>query len=73
MLNSMRKRREREREREREKNIGFVTVSNLSVDGKVVTGSVVFAVKLRVRNGAWSDGYQSCFCLHQEHNKDLLS
>jgi hypothetical protein len=69
MLNSMRKRRERERE----KNIGFVTVSNLSVDGKVVTSSVVFAVKLRVRNGAWSDGYQSCFCLHQEHNKDLLS
>jgi hypothetical protein len=56
MLNSMRKRRERE------KNTGFVTVSNLSVDGKVVTSSVVFAVKLRVRNGDWSDGYQSCFC-----------
>jgi hypothetical protein len=48
--------------REREKNIGFVTVSNLSVDGKVVTSSVVFAVKLRVRNGDWSDGYESCFC-----------
>ncbi len=56
MLNSMRKRSQRE------KNIGFVTVSNLSVDGKVVNSSVVFAVKLRVRNGDWSDGYQTCFC-----------